>query len=66
MIELGEYKGNATITLKRSAEDRFGFTFGLNKAKLILDHIEEIRKFHADHQGDRPPKPVSEGTASAG
>ncbi len=65
MIELGEYKGNATITLKRSADDRFGFTFGVNKAKLILDHLEEIKKFHAEHQADRPARPAAGGTASA-
>ncbi len=64
MIELGEYKGNATITLKRNADDRFGFTFGVNKARLILDHIEEIRKFCEQHQGDRPARPAG-GPAGA-
>jgi hypothetical protein len=64
MIEFGEFKGNATITLKRTPEDRYGFTFGVNKAKLILDHLEEIRKFYADHQGDRSAKPETPPSAS--
>jgi hypothetical protein len=59
MIELGEFKGNATITLKRGADDRFGFTFGVNKAKLILEHLEEIKRFYEAHHADRPQKPAA-------
>ncbi len=45
--KIGEYKGNKTITLLTSAdvEDKFPFSFGLKKAKLILDNIEDIKKF---------------------
>ncbi|MBN1595441.1 hypothetical protein JW933_05900 [candidate division FCPU426 bacterium] len=46
MHTIGEYKGNAVITLKRNEDDNYGFTFGLAKAKLILDHLEEIRAFY--------------------
>ena len=45
MFILGEFKGNPVITLKRGEDDRYGFTFGKNKAKLILEHIEDIRRF---------------------
>jgi hypothetical protein len=42
---VGEYKGRPVITLKRDAEDRYGFSFGLGKAKLILDNLEAISDF---------------------
>lgn len=42
---VGEYKGHVTISLSNSEEDAYPFTFGLAKAKLILEHIEDIKKF---------------------
>lgn len=45
MFEKGEYKGKPIIILKRNTEDRFPFSFGISKAKLILEHIDEIKKF---------------------
>jgi hypothetical protein len=44
-VERGEYKGKPLIILKRNEEDKFPFSFGVSKARLILDHIEEIKKF---------------------
>jgi hypothetical protein len=55
MHTIGEYKGNAVITLKRNEDDNYGFTFGLAKAKLILDHLDEIRAFYAEY-GDKGKK----------
>jgi hypothetical protein len=47
--KIGEFKGNKVICLLRESqdgeEDKFPFTFGLNKAKLILDNIKDIEKF---------------------
>ena len=39
-----------TITLRKDGEkeegkNKFGFSFGLGKARLIVQHIEEIRRF---------------------
>jgi hypothetical protein len=45
MIEKTEYKGKPILILKRSEEDKFPFSFGVSKAKLILENIEEIKKF---------------------
>jgi hypothetical protein len=45
MIEKTEYKGKPVIILRRNENDRFPFSFGLSKARLILEHIEEIKKF---------------------
>jgi len=45
MIEKSEYKGKPIIIIKRDEEDKYPFSFGLSKAKLILENIEEIKKF---------------------
>jgi hypothetical protein len=45
MVERGEFKGNQIIILKRDENDKFPFQFGVSKAKLILENIEEIKKF---------------------
>ncbi|MEK7447968.1 MAG: hypothetical protein AAB019_00625 [Planctomycetota bacterium] len=45
MIEKTEFKGNPIIVLKRDENDKFPFSFGLTKAKLILENLEEIKKF---------------------
>jgi hypothetical protein len=44
-----EYKGNPMIVLKLTAEDKFPFQFGIKKAKLVLVHIEDIKKFVEKH-----------------
>lgn len=44
-----EYKGNAMLVLTQGADDRFPFQFGVKKAKLILEHLEEIKQFVAKH-----------------
>lgn len=45
MIERSEYKGNPIIVIKRSEDDKYPFSFGVAKARLILENIEEIKKF---------------------
>ena len=49
VFEIGEFKGNKIITLKKTADDTYPFSFGVNKAKLILEHIDEIKKFVEDN-----------------
>jgi hypothetical protein len=44
-----EYKGNPMLVLTQGPEDRFPFQFGLKKAKLILEHLEDIKAFVAKH-----------------
>lgn len=44
-----EYKGNPMIVLTQGPEDKFPFQFGLKKAKLILDHLDDIKQFVAKH-----------------
>ncbi len=45
MVEFGEYKGNKLIILKRDENDKFPFSFGKGKARLIVENFEEIKKF---------------------
>lgn len=47
IVEESEYKGNPMMVLKNSEEDRYPFQFGLKKAKLVIEHIEDIKKFVA-------------------
>lgn len=42
-VIISDYKGNPVITL--NPDDRYPFTFGVNKAKLILEHLEDIKDF---------------------
>jgi hypothetical protein len=48
IAERTEYKGRPTLTLKRDEADNYPFSFGLGKAKLLLEGIEEVRKFVKD------------------
>jgi hypothetical protein len=45
VVEFGDFKGNKMITLKRNAEDKYPFSFGRSKAKLIVEHFDEIKQF---------------------
>ena len=45
MIEKSEFKGKPIIILKRDEEDKYPFSFGLSKARLILENFDEIKKF---------------------
>jgi hypothetical protein len=45
MVERSEYKGKPVLIIKRSEDDKYPFSFGMTKAKLILENIEEIRRF---------------------
>ena len=45
----GEYRGSAMLIIRQTPEDRFPFQFGLKKARLILEHLEDIKKFIQKH-----------------
>ena len=46
-VEFGEFKGNKMIKLisETDQEGKWPFSFGKNKAKLIVANYEEIKKF---------------------
>ena len=49
LIEESEYKGNPLLVLKNDENDRFAFSFGVGKAKKILEAIEQIKAFVKKH-----------------
>ena len=44
---VSEYKGNPILTL--NPDSRYPFSFGLSKAKLIVENLEEIKIFIQVH-----------------
>lgn len=45
VVEYDEFKGNKLIVLKRDDADQYPFKFGKRKAQLILENLEEVKKF---------------------
>lgn len=45
MVERSEYKGKPVLIIKRNENDKYPFTFGMSKARLILENLEEIKRF---------------------
>lgn len=43
MPEIQEFKGNKVLNL--NPESKFSFSFGLAKAKLIMENLDVIKKF---------------------
>lgn len=39
-----------TLTLKDIPEQKYGFTFGVSKAKMILSHVSDIEKFVTENR----------------
>jgi hypothetical protein len=52
----GDYQGNAMLIIRASKHDKFPFQFGVRKARLILEHIDEIKKFVAKHSEEGKAK----------
>ena len=49
-VEFSEFKGNKMIVLKRDDQDTYPFQFGKNKAKLVVQFYEDIKKFAEDEE----------------
>jgi hypothetical protein len=52
MVEITEFKGNKIIILKRTGDDKYPFSFGVGKAKMIIDNLDAIKKFIQEN--DKP------------
>jgi hypothetical protein len=46
--EITDYKNGKVIVLRKDKDSRW-FAFGIPKAKLILDHIDDIKDFVKEH-----------------
>jgi len=49
IIQESEYKGKAILVIKRNEDEKYPFSFGLAKAKIILESIEDIKAFVEKH-----------------
>jgi hypothetical protein len=54
IVERGEFKGKPLLILKRDEEDKYPFSFGVSKARLIVENFEEIKKFYEENSGKQP------------
>ena len=44
-VDYSEFKGNKIIVLKRVDDDKYPFSFGKAKARLIVENFEAIKTF---------------------
>jgi len=54
MVERSEFKGKPVLILKRDENDKYPFSFGASKARLILEHIEDIESFVEENKEWKP------------
>jgi hypothetical protein len=52
MTEIKEYKGNKIIELKKDENDKYPFSFGVSKARLVLENLDDIKKFILEYSKD--------------
>ena len=45
LVQYSKFKGKKVIILKRSPDDKYPFTMGKAKCRLILDNIQSIENF---------------------
>ena len=50
IIEESEFTGNPLLVLKTDENDRYPFSFGVSKARKIVEAYEEIKKFVEKHE----------------
>ncbi len=51
VMKIGEYQGKPVLYLKSdSNKSMLWLSFGPRKAKLVLEHIEDIKKFYEDNK----------------
>jgi hypothetical protein len=56
IVERTEYKGQPVLILKRNENDKYPFSFGLSKARLIIEGFEEVKKFVAENDNKEVKK----------
>jgi len=50
VVERSEFKGKPVLIIRRDENDKYPFTFGLSKARLILENLEEIKRFVEENE----------------
>lgn len=56
IVEENEYHGKPILVLKKRDDDKYPFSFGLAKARIIIEHFDDIKSFVEKHdpEGDTP------------
>jgi len=49
-LTIEEFKGHPILVL--SPESKYPVRLGINKCKVILEHLDEIKEFLGEKQGD--------------
>ena len=60
IIEEGEYKGSPVLTIKKDELDKYPFSFGYAKAKMMVDNIDRIKEFVAKCESAKAASKVNE------
>lgn len=53
----GEFNGRPTLSLLRTPDDEYPFTFGIGKARLIVENYPAIAKFVKENPPTDSAKP---------
>ena len=68
LTEESEFKGHKILTIKNEQGRRF-FSAGVNKCKIILEHLEAIKAFVVQNTSpdtvNRPSEPLREANIDA-
>ncbi|MCX5860380.1 MAG: hypothetical protein NT056_10930 [Proteobacteria bacterium] len=57
VVERSEFKGKPMLVIKSGEDDKYPFSFGLTKAKKIIEHIKEIEEFVKENDKPQEEKP---------
>jgi hypothetical protein len=50
IISQSEFKGKPLIVFRRTEDDKFPISFGIRKVQVILENIEALKAFYAQHR----------------
>lgn len=62
IIEEGEYKGSVVLTIKKDQDDKYPFSFGYAKAKMMVENIDRIKEFVAKCEVTKAASKANEST----
>lgn len=65
LIEEGVFKDKPVLTLKNDENDRYPFTFGLSKARKILEAFDAVKAFVEKNDADDEAYPAAGEAAPA-
>jgi len=51
--EVGEFKGNKVITIFINNDPKYKFTFGLGKAKALVEYFDDVKKFIEECEAEK-------------